>query len=76
VSDQYDSDRARRYRTIPDPVVLVAQKSVESYVGMTGRIGQHIAQQAVRHYELARLTGAMAEEIGFDFEVNIKTYLR
>ena len=62
------------------PADAVAREKVDTFVAGSGRlvarIAQHVAFEAMRQIENAKLTGALPGEIGFDYEVGLKAFLR
>ena len=53
-----------------------ARKAVGSYIAQSGRIAHHIAVEAMRQLEYAKMLGALPEEIGFDFAISIQSRLK
>lgn len=53
-----------------------ARDAVGAFISQSGRIAQHIAVEAMRQLEYAKLLGALPEEVGFDFAINIRAYLK
>lgn len=62
------------------PADAVAREKVDEFVSGSGRIvariAQHIAYEAMRQIENAKLTGALPGEVGFEYELGLKAYLR
>lgn len=62
------------------PADAVARENVDEFVAGSGRLvarmAQHIAYEAMRQIENAKLTGALPGEVGFAYEVGLKAFLR
>lgn len=59
------------------PADSVARENVAGFVERhAGPIAQHIALAAMQHLEHARLLGALTDEVGFTYHIEINTGLR
>lgn len=53
-----------------------AREAVGAFIAQSGRVAQHIAIEAMRQLDYAKMLGALPEEIGFDFAINIQSRLK